>query len=108
MSTHLKLGLTVATFAAALLTAGAAGAAVYGAAPQSDPAGPTPVTDFERIDANGDGLITPQEFRAVRAHNRWLGHFSRYDANHDGVIVLNEFTSAEEMHLPVLKDLASR
>ena len=40
---------------------------------------------FERIDANHDGYITPDEIDAASAHR-----FDRMDANHDGVLTPDE------------------
>jgi Ca2+-binding EF-hand superfamily protein len=41
---------------------------------------------FKRIDANGDGVISKEEFNAFQAR-----HFQEMDANKDGKITLKEF-----------------
>ena len=43
---------------------------------------------FQRMDANGDGVVTPDEAQAFEQRL-----FARLDANHDGVLTLDEFTA---------------
>ena len=47
--------------------------------------GGDPTRQFERMDANRDGYVTPAEIDAVSAQR-----FARLDANHDGVLTANE------------------
>lgn len=63
---------------------------------------------FTRLDANGDGRLTPDELAAAHhGHGRSAGpqapdnaqaratrHFDRLDANHDGVVTADEFIAA--------------
>jgi len=46
---------------------------------------------FARIDANGDGMISPEEF-SVRAK----AHFTRADKDGNGEITKQEFIAAKE------------
>jgi Ca2+-binding EF-hand superfamily protein len=43
---------------------------------------------FQRMDANGDGVVTADEAQAFEQRL-----FARLDANHDGVLTLDEFTA---------------
>ena len=47
--------------------------------------GGDPARQFERMDANRDGYVTPAEIDAVSAQR-----FARLDANHDGVLTPDE------------------
>ena len=47
--------------------------------------GGDPARQFKRLDANGDGFITPEEIDAVSA-----AQFARMDVNHDGVLTPEE------------------
>jgi CubicO group peptidase (beta-lactamase class C family) len=48
---------------------------------------------FKRLDANGDGRLSPAEFDALPASRRVSGLFGRLDRNGDGFLVLAEFNA---------------
>jgi Ca2+-binding EF-hand superfamily protein len=96
-----------------LILAGAALVALGGVAIAQDaaPRGPgradAPVTRaqvieqvtqrFQRLDANGDGRVTPEEMRQARAQMRERMQermFDRMDLNHDGSITREEMAQA--------------
>ena len=63
------------------LLAGGLAAAALGAIAVPSMARPAASAEFQAIDANGDGALSPAEF-------------ARLDADHDGRVSLDEFTKA--------------
>ncbi len=59
-------------------------------------------TDFDDVDANKDGKITPVELSAV-IPDITLDRFRRYDANHDGYLNRAEFAEAVGQHKATAK-----
>eukprot|EP00933_Yihiella_yeosuensis_P014027 TRINITY_DN12733_c1_g1_i2.p1 TRINITY_DN12733_c1_g1~~TRINITY_DN12733_c1_g1_i2.p1 ORF type:complete len:625 (-),score=176.09 TRINITY_DN12733_c1_g1_i2:557-2431(-) len=86
----------------------AAPAVSYAAPVQQPVTYGAPVTAFDRLDANHDGVITRQEFAAAAApavsyaapvqqpvtYGAPVTAFDRLDANHDGIITRQEFAAA--------------
>ncbi len=54
---------------------------------------------FERMDANGDGVVTRQEFEAFTKKQ-----FDEMDANHDGKITREELDAAREKHGALMRE----
>jgi CubicO group peptidase (beta-lactamase class C family) len=76
----------------ALFVAGAVLAAASGLAAAEAPRR-DPEVVFKRLDANGDGRLSPAEFDALPASRRVPGLFGRLDRNGDGVVVPAEFNA---------------
>jgi hyperosmotically inducible protein len=75
-----------------LLAAGCIGTTVPAAAAQTDAmAG----TEFERLDANRDGYISPDEARKIRGFDK---AFREADDNRDGRLDASEFVKAQSVH----------
>ncbi len=57
---------------------------------------PPPITEFERLDKDGDGVLNRSEFAAVITPK---DRYSKIDTNADGVIEPQEFDAYEQQHV---------
>lgn len=94
MSKHVLIGSLLV--GAALLVSGAGYAAPGATAPANPPAGPPRGQSMmERMDANHDGKISYDEFRAAH-EQRAQREFKQIDANGDNVVTEDELRTARE------------
>jgi len=82
-------GLTIAGLLAGTSTAFAA-AGGKGKKNERDPA-----QLFKKLDANGDGQLTFEEFKGQREEERARKTFARMDADKNGVLKVDEFKLPE-------------
>jgi calcium-binding protein CML len=102
-------GLVMRTLVGLALAAGILAGAVRGAfAQQAGGKGkpPDPKALFKRIDTNGDGKLSREEFRAfIESHSGTKTHspetidrvFNRLDTNGDGFLSFEEFVKLREL-----------
>lgn len=76
----------------ALMAALAAGCIGAAAAAQTDG---QPSAEFKRLDANGDGYLSPEEARKIRGFDK---AFREADDNRDGRLDASEFVKAQSVH----------
>lgn len=76
----------------AALAAGCLATATTAVAAQTDD---QPSAEFKRLDANGDGYISPDEARKVRGFDK---AFREADDNRDGRLDASEFVKAQSVH----------
>ena len=85
----MKRAILISTAAVLTLTIGAGSAMAFGGDRMGGHHGPRgPMFNFEEVDANSDGKITPEE---ITAHAK--ARFDEQDANADGALSADEITA---------------